>query len=269
MRDPELVPDLVLERLRLGELEKSRAASLRERLGRDEELRLRLAALEASDAEILRTYPADQFAAAVRAGAGREAEMSRAGRPGWRTPVMPAAVAACLLALLGGARLVRDTLVSPGASPSATAPGERVKGGPVALLLFRQGLDRSVERLAQGAVARPSEVVQIAYQAGGHPYGVILSIDGRGTVTRHLPAEGEMAAPLRAGGTVVLPAAFRLDDAPSLERFYFVAGDEPFAVAPIEAMVLRSGTDPRTANPLPLAPQLAQVSFLLAKEVTP
>jgi hypothetical protein len=37
--------------------------------------------------------------------------------------------------------------------------------------------------------------VQLAYQAAGRHFGAIVSIDGRGVVTRHLPAAGHW--PLR------------------------------------------------------------------------
>ena len=49
-------------------------------------------------------------------------------------------------------------------------------------------------------------------------YGAIISVDGRGAFTQHLPLKGEFAVPLVARDT--LDFAYELDDAPHWERFY-------------------------------------------------
>src|SRR5213075_1493137 len=59
------------------------------------------------------------------------------------------------------------------------------------------------------------------------------TLAGRGVVTRHFPADGDRAAALARGRVTLLDQAYELDDAPGWERFYFVTGDTPFAVAPI------------------------------------
>ena len=114
------------------------------------------------------------------------------------------------------------------------APALRVKGGEQGprLLVFRKLADGS-ERLQDGASARSGDLVQIAYRSDGLAYGAILSVDGRGTVTQHLPASGEKAVPLEAQDT--LDFAFELDDAPLRERFYLVAGERRFGLASVRA----------------------------------
>jgi hypothetical protein len=149
----------------------------------------------------------------------------------------------------------------------ATAPdpfGDRSKGGSPALLLFRKA-DPAAERLDSGAVARADDVVQIVYQSGGHRYGVIVSVDGRGIVTRHLPSVGDAAVPLAQGATP-LDAAYRLDDAPRVERFFFVAADTPFDVPTVVGAARAPRFDPATGERLALDPPLVQASFLLRKE---
>jgi hypothetical protein len=64
-----------------------------------------------------------------------------------------------------------------------------VKGLTPQVLLYRRAA-AGVERLLPGGVVREHDVLQLAYQAAGRHHGVIVSIDGRGTVTRHLPATG-------------------------------------------------------------------------------
>ena len=120
------------------------------------------------------------------------------------------------------------------------------------------------ETLADGAVARQGDLVRVGYRSAGHAYGVIFSIDGRQTVTMHLPREGDRAAPLAREATVLLDRAYELDDASLWERFYFVAGDAPFDVAPIVAAARRA---PSAALALPRG--LDQATFSLQKEARP
>ena len=114
-----------------------------------------------------------------------------------------------------------------------------------------------------GAAARENDVVQLAYQAAGRHFGAIVSIDGRGVVTRHLPAAGPLASPLKSGAAFALPQAYRLDDAPGFERFYFVTADQPFAVdLVLTAASHAAGAEGRLALPA----GLDQYSFALRKE---
>jgi hypothetical protein len=54
-------------------------------------------------------------------------------------------------------------------------------------------------------------------------------------VTRHLPADGASAQRLDASALVLLDRAYELDDAPVVERFYFITSPAPFAIDPIAA----------------------------------
>src|SRR4029453_15382136 len=106
----------------------------------------------------------------------------------------------------------------------------RIKGMAPQLYLYRKAAQAPVELLQPGSVAHARDLVQLAYKPAGRPYGVIVSVDGRGRVTRHLPVEGALAAPLLPGPAMPLSQAFELDDAPAYERFHLVAADVPFAV---------------------------------------
>jgi len=94
---------------------------------------------------------------------------------------------------------------------------------------------------------------------------LILSIDGRGAVTLHLPPSGDRAVPLAPGKMVLLDAAYELDEAPRVERFYFVTAREPFAAEPVVSAARRAaqGTVP---DALPLPPGLEQATFAIQKE---
>ncbi|MCC6620286.1 MAG: hypothetical protein IT385_03475 [Deltaproteobacteria bacterium] len=193
-RDPaERVPDLLVEQLHLGELPPDVAAAVRARLDAEPGGRARLDALAADD----RSFDVP-----------RRASPRPASRSPWRL-LAPAIVAAFAAVLL----VVR----APDPAGTDAPFGLRTKsvtGSRPALLVYRQVTSGPPELLADGATARPGDVLQIAYVAVGRRVGAILSLDGRGQTTTHLPAGA-----LAQGGEVRLPAAFRLDDAPGFERF--------------------------------------------------
>jgi hypothetical protein len=125
------------------------------------------------------------------------------------------------------------------------------------------------ERLSDGARATRGDVLQLAYAAGRDGrYGVLLSIDGAGRVTQHLPEPGtSAAATLRAANEIHLPTAYELDDAPGFERFLLVTSAQPFPVAAaLDAAraLAGQGGSARTAS-LPLPPAFHQTSVLLQK----
>lgn len=176
----------------------------------------------------------------------------------------PAALAAATLLLV-----LRPTSSSDPRGSAANeeqVSGDRLKGAAPQLAVFlKHGSDASL-RLAQGARARSGDVIQVAYSGAGESFGVIISLDGRGQVTRHFPVDGEMASRLRSGGLVPLDSAYRLDDAPQAERFFLVTSNVEFPVAGVLAAASRPGLDPLRDGRLPIDPHFAQASFLLKKD---
>ena len=266
------VPDVLLERYRLGELDVPEREELQRRLAEDEGLRRRLEELERADAEIRRRYPPEWLAARVRdrlrqaAGPGAR-RPARSWARGW--PVPAAVTAAAIVLLVLAPRIAGPPAAVPGAGPSV-GTADRIKGSQPALALYRRTAEGS-EPLADGDLVRRGDLLRVGYQAAGRSYGVILSIDGRGAVTRHLPVQGPAAAPLDRGGLMLLDAAYELDDAPRWEAFYFVTSDEPFDVEPVltaarEAVSRGLGASPPTIE---LRPDLDQTIFALRKEDTP
>ncbi len=262
--EPTRMPDLVLERYRLGEMTPEETVAFERRLHGDAALRQRLQALEASDDEIRRRYPPAVLAAHVRqrlearvpdaphtAGAGLFG-------PRWRT-----------LAVLAGV-LVLAVLVGPPLLGPGDESTDRIKGLEPTLLLFRKAAEGS-ESLQDGATARAGDLIRIGYRAAGQAWGVILSVDGRGVVTQHLPRDGAHAARLSAESQVLLDFAYELDDAPRWERFYFVAASEPFDAAPVIETAGRVTASGAASPPptLPLRMNVKQSSVLLIKQVVP
>jgi hypothetical protein len=182
------------------------------------------------------------------------------GRRAWKLPrlawaVPVAAVALVLLSLPLVLRPSDDT---------------RLKGVAPHLLVFRK-TQAGAEELRPGAVARRGDVLQLSYAAGDAKYGVIFSMDGRGTITWHVPAGyaggPRSAPPLDPKGPVVLPSAYELDDAPGFERFFLVYAARPFDVSEVERVA--RALAPRTPGDLgvlTLPRGLGQFSLLVKKQ---
>jgi anti-sigma factor RsiW len=248
------IPEWQLERFVLGELPEIETRAVREALTRDPRLGERIAALERSNAEILDQRPARIAVVAIRKrlSAGVTAPVNpRASYPAWL-----AVAVVCVVAISG-----RMFLSPVEVKPDVT----RAKGGIASrLMLYRKAAAAPAEALQSGSRARARDVVQIVYQLGAERYGAIVSIDGRGNVTAHLPKAGGQAVAMSAGAPVPLPEAYELDDAPAFERFYLVTATEPFAVEVVVAALHRQAG--AAAGRLELPGEFDQLSFVLEKE---
>jgi len=237
------IPDLLLERYRLNELPEPQRAAIEREAAANPDVRARLDALDRSDRKIRDRYSPGALV-------GRAAPRPRPIRALALAGALTAAAAALIVAI-----------------PQLTAPGDetRIKGdaGRPALAVYRRTASGS-ERLSDGDLVHAGDLLRIGYASGGRGYGVILSIDGRGAVTQHLPPLGSTATALAPAGLTLLDSAYELDEAPRVERFYFVTGPRPFDAAPILDAARRAGSAPAL---LPLPPGLEQITFAIQKEV--
>src|SRR3954469_2289864 len=265
-REPK-TPTWLIERLAQGELDGPEAAAVRARLtaeGRSPEDVI--AALVLADRQALAAHPPALVAAEVRRRA--------APPPRRRSAVVRATFAGTTLATAGALAVVLATGHLPPATPASHLPVSEpttIKGtaptGGARLYVYRHA-SAGDERLADGERAAPGDLLQLAYATTAKGFGLLLSIDGSGTVTQHWPEPGSTrAAPLRVGGEVRLPSAYELDTAPAFERFFLVRADEPFDVAPIVAAARTLSAQAPVARraPLPLPPRFNQISLALEK----
>lgn len=287
------LPDLLLERYRLGEMSAEDREALNRQLAADPEGQKRLEQLRESDLEIERQHPPEWLALRVRERLQARAAMAGASGPrrsrrALRWPV-PAALVSAAAVLIAVAHLSRQmpspessaAVVRPGVvtTPPAAAKGDpevapahdegnRVKGLGPFLTLYRKTSEGS-EALEDGARVRAGDVVRLAYRCPERRYGTIVSIDGRGVVTRHLPRTGARAVPLKSGEAVLLDHAYELDDAPRFERFYLITSAAPFELAPVLAAARRAALSAGEAPPaLGLPNAFEQSTFALEKEAT-
>ncbi|MCA9665379.1 MAG: ActD-like protein, partial [Myxococcales bacterium] len=217
-------------------------AEVEAELAREPGGQARLEALRREDARVLEQYPPRPMVAAITQRAEAERERARRRRL-WSLGVPALAVAAAAILLL----VVRpfSSYVAPpgggaggggaGGGVTGVDPGVRLKGGPL-LLVYRKGDGDRSTRLSSGATARAGDRLQIVYVAGWARYGVVFSVDGNGSLTRHLPRSAGSAAALAPGGKPHrLPSSFELDDAPRFERVFFIASKTPFDPEPLVA----------------------------------
>jgi hypothetical protein len=261
------VTDLALEQYRLNELPRAEAERVQRVLDTEASVRGRLAVLAQSDEAIAREYPPAWLAARIRARAAARGAVAVPRRPvvRWALPLGLGTAVLMLLFTLSGA------VISPNFSTTvSTTEDSRPKGARPALAVYRR-TDRGSETMADGAVARAGDLLRLGYAPVTQAYGVILSVDGRGTVTRHLPANGARAALLGHDPLNLLDAAYELDDAPGWERFYFVTADAAFEVEPIVATARQLAARDLHHPPglLPLGREFRQAIFLLQKEARP
>lgn len=256
------VPDITLEQYLLGELPRRERDELARLLERDDEIRARLEELEQSNREIMEQYPVDLMSRKIQSKLGRNSSQVYLPRS-WPMKAVVGAAAILLLVLFLPKEF--DSL-----RPSGTTSTERTKGIGPQLNLYRKTPTGS-EALEDGARVAPGDVIRIAYLAAGRSYGVIASVDGRGTVTLHVPHQGSQSEHLIDDGQILLDFALELDDAPRWERFYFVTGDTPFDVASVleAAEQIDTTRSVDRAERLDVSKDLDQFVLTLAKEENP
>lgn len=262
-------PDWLLERIALGELPPDELAAAKVRLAQEPEGLERLARLEAdSRATLERHTPSNVVAEVERRHRLQSvrASVEADRRPSPLRRLLPTLSLGVPVAMA----LVVLFVVSHRDPPREDTPSVRmgeytgIKGDPQ-LIVHRQG-ESGPEKLASGAPAKPGDLLQLSYNAGGKPYGAVLSVDGRGSVTLHLPETLTGSLALKSGA-VSLEHAYELDDAPAFERFVFITSDTPFDLNAVmdAARALAQNPDEARTAPLSLPASLNQTSLTVEK----
>jgi len=241
------IPDLHLEQARLGE----RAV--------DDDSAAAVAALAADDAAFLAALPPSAMAKSIaaQAQARSSSSSSSAWRRWWALAAVPAvAMAALTIAVLRPVGAGDDVEVV------------RDKGGAPVLVATRVTA-AGAEPLVDGAAVARGDVVQLGWVApssssSAEVHGVVVSIDGRGTVTRHLPLSATAAAPVLANRGV-LPSSYELDDAPRFERFFLVTGSTVDVDVVMQAATMLAHGEASSTAPLAVPAGLSVSALLVRK----
>lgn len=230
----ERVSDLVIEQIALGEYPPEEA----EALMAYPEVRKRVEEISASNEEILSLYTPEEWVPRIEEAAAERAEESSPRESSPRIISFPQKLMRTLPAAAAVAVLVLGALViQRQINISETGPGDvRMKGLAPALTVYQRTPSGEAQRLSDGAAVSPGDQIQLAYQSAGAVQGAILSLDGRGSVTRHLPGPGESrltSTTLNGAGEAVLPTSYLLDDAPLFEKFFFITAPQSFDLQPL------------------------------------
>lgn len=260
------IPELILEEIHLG---MKNAGDYYDMYGA-EELDSALRFLEQSDEEILAAYPPARMRLSV------EKKRSEAKSPEKKPFFRPSAVlrfsAACAAAV-AVAFAAPFVLRQKSVAAAVSERGVRVKGNPLPSksvqslnLYLKDG--NAVKELKNGFRAAAGDVIQLTYNPGGNDYGVIFSVDGNGSVTRHFPEDSWTAAELsHSGGETLLDFSYELDDAPEFEYFVFAASKNEFTLDGIEEQMTEKQTDASFIRGKSYLPSgIDSVLFLLVKK---
>lgn len=206
--------------------------------------------LKNSDAEILEKYKPADMAAQIAEKAAKAVNHSTTktipfSRKFASRYMIPAAAAAALIIAV----LLPITMRDKNDSPLELT---RVKGAEVPQLkVYRQSGNNS-EILKNDSIASNYDLLQLTYRVSGPTFGIIISVDGRGVVTKHYPEEGDQSPRLATGGEQYLPFAYELDDAPLFETFYLITSDRPFSTEEMMDLTASAARNRETVLNIPL-----------------
>lgn len=270
------VSDYYLERYVLGELAGGEAEEIQTVVSSDPEVRRALAEIESSNRDILALYPPSTVTKMLMARLKEAQDRPAAeGRLFRLIPLRPMlAVSSALAVVLAFVILILPRFRKPAViiPPVAEEESALVKGiqsidlSKTQLLVYRKNKDL-VEILTDGRQAGKGDLLQLAYVTTRDPYGLILSIDGRGGVTLHFPADKGGSSLLELNKKTPLPHAIELDDAPGFERFFLITSGFPIDVSDVlkKAEDLARDGERVRREKLDLAEDLEQYSVLILK----
>lgn len=236
--------NLKLEQYLLGELDPQEMTTMEAELKRNPGLRYELEKLEQQNAAYYQKYPRLNRATEIQP---EQEKFSWLGIFAPRLIGGFAFAAACLVAVIFYMRHV------PTRSGTTTANGNKgtiiaMNGNNTSSGVTLKGLKPALfvalkQDLADGALVHAGDEIQIAYRASGYKYGVIFSVDAAKSTTFHFPGDFKTGASqeLSAGSRVPLKLAFKLDDKPGFEKFYFVAAQQPLSHAQLLAVAANGG----------------------------
>jgi hypothetical protein len=255
-----MIPDWKLERFLTGDLPEKEMNEIRELEATDAMLAQRVKMLREDNKAILNKLPFEMLAekiAAVDAGTVTETAVAanlgsakeNAGNAEKNAPrfsIMKFAAAAvfvlavALVAFLAqretsmmNERVGSDVAAVGGPQNTQVALAEtqsdtRIKGMDARMEVWKKTPAGIVQLNDLDEVSEGDEI-QLRYSVPEKCFGLLFSMDGNGALTLHM-GNGEKAVELAPGKMNSLPFAYKLDDAPYFEKFFFVTSPKEFAV---------------------------------------
>ena len=249
-----MIPDWKLERFLTGDLPESEMDEIRELEAKDAMLAQRVRMLREDNKAILNKLPFEALAGKLAGSAGTADEVRTAQVMGAAQVVRTAprfsfvkfasaAVLVLAIALVAffaqretvvtGAENGGDVAVVNGAAQTQVALAEtpsdtRIKGLDARMEVWKK-TPTGIVQLQDLDEVREGDEIQLRYAVPEKCFGILFSMDGNGALTLHM-GNGEKSVELAPGKMNSLPFAYKLDDAPYFEKFFFVTSPNEFAV---------------------------------------
>ena len=258
-----MIPDWKLERFLTGDLPDEEMNMLRELEVTDVVFANRVKMLREDNKAILNKLPFETLAgklAGIADAAGNadvagtanvadSAEHANAARIAPRFTLMKFAAAAMFIfaVALVAFMVQRETVVAGGNAAgngddvaavdgsqntqvafAETQSDTRIKGIDARMEVWKK-TDAGIVQLQDLDEVREGDEIQLRYAVPEKCFGLLFSMDGNGALTLHM-GDGVKAIELTPGKMNSLPFAYKLDDAPYFEKFFFVTSPKEFAV---------------------------------------
>ncbi len=265
----DLLPEIILERYLLNELPEEKAKEIEAYIRENPREAARLDELRESNRKILEEYPPEIRTPIIREAYERETKKkerkSAMGLPGFLKIAFPAGALALFIFSFFFTG-TEDNILNRDIT-NGNGEVTRIKGREDSLSIFRK-TGAEVQPLKNGDIVKESDLLQIAYRVTTGRYAVILSMDGRGSVTLHLPEKPDSSPRVNPGKTVYLKNSYELDDAPGFERFFLLVSKNKINIDSIikRAEVLAKNRERVRTGKLDAGKQVREVSFILKKK---
>lgn len=252
-----MIPDWKLERFLTGDLPEEEMNKLRELEANDAVFANRVKMLHEDNKAILSKLPFETLAANLgtdaaedgRANLGTDAAGTAAknvAKNAARFTLVKFAAAAmfvfavALVAFFAqretsvmNERVGSDVATVNGSQNTQVALAEtqsdtRIKGLDARMEVWKKTPAGIVQLNDLDSVGEGDEI-QLRYAVPEKCFGLLFSMDGNGALTLHM-GDGVKAIELAPGKMNSLPFAYKLDDAPYFEKFFFVTSPKEFAV---------------------------------------
>ena len=236
-----MIPDWKLEKYLTGDLPAEEMREIREMEATDEIFAGRVKMLREDNAAILKKLPFEKLSEKIAMMPGRSnAGAGNTVRVNFKL-VKLAAAAALVLAVVTVALFSQRSISQDGGTVLANrADGAqtmevamvdqnddvRIKGLSARMEVWKKTGDSAVQ-MSHLDEAREGDEIQLRYAVAEKCYGLLFSMDGNGTITMHM-GDGNKAIGLEPGKMTTLPFAYKLDNAPKFEKFFFLTSKNEF-----------------------------------------
>ena len=238
-----MIPDWKLERFLTGDLPEEEMREIRELEVTDEMLARRIEMLREDNKAILNKLPFEALAGKLADAAETANVVSTASR--FRLLKLASAAVLVLSVALVALMTQRETVVAGGnvaggdvaqardaqntqVALAETPSDTRIKGLDARMEVWKK-TEAGIVQLQDLDEVREGDEIQLRYAVPEKCYGLLFSMDGNGALTLHM-GDGAKAVELAPGKMNSLPFAYKLDDAPYFEKFFFVTSPKEFTV---------------------------------------